>query len=98
MSIKRGYIDAKKIDPKFVVEKNGKRFVNFSVIPTEKSEWDEAVIVQDCGKDEHGNYRKGNIIGGVRKPRERTEASGKIKRPDDNPKADYEAPQDDVPF
>jgi hypothetical protein len=98
MSIKRGYIDARKIDSKFVTDRNDKRFLNFSIIPTDKSQWDEAVVIQDCGKDELGNYIKGPIIGGIRKPRERTEVAGKIKRPDDKPKADYEAPQDDVPF
>ena len=93
MNIKRGYIDARKIDGKHVVEKNGKRFVNFSVITTDRSEWDEAVIVQDCGKDESGNYIKGPIIGGIRKPREQAQAP--------KPKAKgeaYEAQSDDVPF
>lgn len=93
MNIKRGYIDAKKIDGKHVVEKKGKRFVNFSVIPTGRSEWDEAVIVQDCGKDEVGNYIKGPIIGGIRKPRDQAQVSKPKAKADA-----YEAPSDDVPF
>ncbi len=93
MNIKRGYIDETKINPDHVRMANGKRFVNFSIIPTNRSEWDEAVIVQDCGKDKDGNYVKGPIIGGVRKPREQAQA------PKPKAKAEaYEAPSDDVPF